>query len=328
MEIKRIEISNFRCFKNKTFNFSNQFNLFIGDNNTQKRAFIEALMIGAGSFFLGIDNIKSPTIQKDQIYFGNVIDQKYNLPLILPFLPVVISCHGSFENGEELNWKREIKSTSYATSRKDAREIAKYAKGLQQKVRSQDWDREKIILPLISYYSADRFWDGHGEILDFTKPQSRFVGYENCLTKCYKLETIARWFKTWEYASLQQGKQFKTLLGVKEAINNCVEDCQDVKYDIHQDELIVTLRNGISLPFNMVSNSTKDLIAMVADIAYRCATLNPQFEGEAAQLTPGIVLIDEIDSNLDLKLLSDVIENLKKTFPKIQFFATAHSNRE
>jgi predicted ATP-binding protein involved in virulence len=67
------------------------------------------------------------------------------------------------------------------------------------------------------------------------------------------------------------------------------------------------------------------MIGMVADIAYRCVTLNPQFDGEAARLTPGIVLIDEIDLHLHPKWQHRVVEDLKRTFPKIQFFATTHS---
>jgi predicted ATP-binding protein involved in virulence len=67
------------------------------------------------------------------------------------------------------------------------------------------------------------------------------------------------------------------------------------------------------------------MIGMVADIAYRCVTLNPQFDGEAARLTPGIVLIDEIDLHLHPKWQRRVVEDLKRTFPKIQFFATTHS---
>jgi hypothetical protein len=76
----------------------------------------------------------------------------------------------------------------------------------------------------------------------------------------------------------------------------------------------------------MLSDGVKNMIGMVADIAYRCVTLNPQFDGEAARLTPGIVLIDEIDLHLHPKWQRRVVEDLKRTFPKIQFFATTHSS--
>ena len=39
----------------------------------------------------------------------------------------------------------------------------------------------------------------------------------------------------------------------------------------------------------------------------------------------GIVLIDEIDSHLHSDLLKDVLPNLIKLFPKIQFIMSSHS---
>jgi predicted ATP-binding protein involved in virulence len=139
------------------------------------------------------------------------------------------------------------------------------------------------------------------------------------------MKKIMPWFKKWELASLQEGKTLGTLLCVKEAIKNSMEDWQDVKYDVRLNKLIATAQDGRTLPFNMLSDGVKNMIGIVADIAYRCVTLNPQFNGEAARLTPGVVLIDEIDLHLHPKWQRRVVEDLKRTFPKIQFFATTHS---
>jgi len=67
------------------------------------------------------------------------------------------------------------------------------------------------------------------------------------------------------------------------------------------------------------------MLGMVADIAYRSAVLNPQLGSEAAQKTPGIVLIDEIDLHLHPKWQRRVVEDLRATFPALQFVATTHS---
>ena len=323
MKIRQLELQNFRCFEQKTFEFSDQFNVFIGDNATGKTAILDALAIGAGSFFLGIDKINSPNIQKDEI--RRILRQEGEALTLEPILPVVVSCHGSFEDVEEISWKREIRTDGVTTTRGDAKEILQYARELQQKVRVQNEDREKIILPVISYYSTGRLWVQHREIQNTKRPGPRFLGYKNCLTKSNEMKKIMLWFKKWELASLQQGRPLGTLSGVKEAIKNCMEDWQDVKYDVRQKELVATSKDGRILPFNMLSDGVKNMIGMVADIAYRCVTLNPQFDGEAARLTPGIVLIDEIDLHLHPKWQRRVVEDLKRTFPKIQFFATTHS---
>jgi predicted ATP-binding protein involved in virulence len=325
MKIRQLELQNFRCFDQKTFEFSDQFNVIIGDNATGKTAILDAVAIGAGSFFLGMDNINSLNIQKDDI--RRILRPEGETLTLEPILPVVVSCHGSFEDVEEISWKRELKFNSATTTRGDAKEILQYARELQQKVRIQDQDREKIILPVISYYSTGRgrLWVQHRELKNTKGLDSRFLGYKNCLTKSNEMKKIMLWFKKWELASLQQGRPLGTLSGVKEAIKNCMEDWQDVKYDVVQNKLVATAQDGRTLPFNMLSDGVKNMIGMVADIAYRCVTLNPQFDGEAARLTPGIVLIDEIDLHLHPKWQRRVVEDLKRTFPKIQFFATTHS---
>ncbi|HBY80851.1 MAG TPA: ATP-binding protein, partial [Cyanobacteria bacterium UBA11148] len=53
--------------------------------------------------------------------------------------------------------------------------------------------------------------------------------------------------------------------------------------------------------------------------------LNPQLQREAAQKTPGIVLIDELDLHLHPKWQCRIIGDLKRTFPNCQFIVTTHS---
>ena len=64
------------------------------------------------------------------------------------------------------------------------------------------------------------------------------------------------------------------------------------------------------------------MVAMAADIAIRCATLNPQLKENAAQETPGVVLIDEVDLHLHPRWQRRVVNELLRAFPKIQFLST------
>jgi predicted ATP-binding protein involved in virulence len=104
-----------------------------------------------------------------------------------------------------------------------------------------------------------------------------------------------------------------------------MEDWQSISYDIAEDTLLATCADTRILPFRMLSDGVRNMLAMVADIAKRTAVLNPHLGAEAAKQTPGIVLIDEIDLHLHPKWQRRVIEDLKRTFPEIQFFATTHS---
>jgi predicted ATP-binding protein involved in virulence len=343
MKILKLELQNFRCFDEETFEFSENFNVLIGDNATGKTVILDALAISVGSFFLGIDAIHPENISKSGD-IRRVTKIKGETPTVEKILPVVVSSKGFFESEgkshqlglfqlpllkENASWSRELKTDNGRTTRENAREIEQYARDLQQKSRSQDQEGNKVILPVISYYGTGRLWVQKKQ-MQTTKTQtlpkgSRFRGYENCLTNSHEIKKLMQWFKTWELSSLQTGKMWGTLAGVKEAIKNCMEDWEDVRFDVRFDELMATSKKGNDLPFQMLSDGVRNMIGMVADIAYRCVTLNPQFEAEAARLTPGIVLIDEIELHLHPKWQRRVVEDLKRTFPKIQFIVTTHS---
>ena len=67
------------------------------------------------------------------------------------------------------------------------------------------------------------------------------------------------------------------------------------------------------------------MVAMVADLAYRCVKLNPHLGAEATIKTHGIVMIDEVDMFLHPSWQQSVLGSLQEAFPKIQFIVTTHS---
>jgi predicted ATP-binding protein involved in virulence len=79
------------------------------------------------------------------------------------------------------------------------------------------------------------------------------------------------------------------------------------------------------LQFRQLSDGYRNIIGMVADIAYRCIKLNPHLGEMAVKDTPGIVLIDELDLHLHPNWQRRIVNDLKIAFPKIQFIATTHS---
>ena len=66
------------------------------------------------------------------------------------------------------------------------------------------------------------------------------------------------------------------------------------------------------------------MLTLISDIAFRCVLLNP-YMGLNANLTEGVVLIDEIELHLHPSWQRHVISDLRKVFPNIQFFITTHS---
>jgi predicted ATP-binding protein involved in virulence len=88
---------------------------------------------------------------------------------------------------------------------------------------------------------------------------------------------------------------------------------------------MVKRNDGQCLPANLSSDGYRNMIAMTADIAYRMAIINPHLGAEATRLTSGIVLIDEIDLHLHPNWQRRIVEDLKRTFPNVQFVSTSHS---
>lgn len=258
-------------------------------------------------------------IRDDEIYRISYI--KSQTTTREPQYPVQIYCQGSIDNNN-FDWTRELTRKGGKTTRQKATELINFAQRMQLEV-SQGRD---IILPLIAYYGTGRLWLQKKEkSVDPLKPSSRMMGYRDCLDAASNQKLMLRWLKTKEMEAIQKNENIKVLTSVKQAIANCVYKWNSIKYDLSEDDLIIKSNQGNSLPFRMLSDGVRNMLAMVADIAYRAAVLNPQLEDKAASETPGIVLIDEIDLHLHPEWQRKVVDDLRETFPNIQFIATTHS---
>ena len=107
-------------------------------------------------------------------------------------------------------------------------------------------------------------------------------------------------------------------------------DILDAKfiYDVKSHELEVVLYKTHDrvekLPVRMLSDGVKGIISLVSDIAYRMALLNPNLLDDVL-MTPGVVLIDEIDMHLHPMWQKKIMSDLARIFPNIQFVVTTHS---
>jgi predicted ATP-binding protein involved in virulence len=79
------------------------------------------------------------------------------------------------------------------------------------------------------------------------------------------------------------------------------------------------------LPFNTLSDGTRNFFAIISDVAYKCVILNPHLKQDALSTTNGVVLIDELDLHLHPEWQRIIINILRDTFPNIQFITTTHS---
>lgn len=320
MKIDTISLKNFRAFEERNVDLAPGFNLLIGDNATGKTSILDALAVGLGSLFLGFpDPGKARSIHRDEVRLA--MFQQGREWTREPQFPSQITCRG-FVDGTSTLWTRRLRNLDGRTDRQDASEIRRRAEKLHQRVQH---GAEGQVLPVISYYGTGRLWvQIRDREVQTLKPDTRFMGYLDCLNPASDQKRLVSWFKTQELVALQRQEAVPTLEACRKAILTCIPAATHVWFDVARDDLMLQTPDG-EMPFGHLSDGYRNMVAMAADIAVRCATLNPALGADAAAGTPGVVLIDEIDLHLHPKWQRHVVTDLMRAFPLVQFVATTHS---
>ncbi|MCT4615818.1 MAG: AAA family ATPase [Marinifilaceae bacterium] len=318
MIINKIYIKNFKAYAEIEIPLQEGFNLIIGDNGSGKTSILEALTISMGAFLTGIHDIKSRSFKVSDVHIKSFDDhQEYAIPVIIRSEGVI--------NSKELEWDRVKKTAKSTTS--GGKVIKDIAKNIDHQVRNG----ANINLPLLAYFATGRLFDTADDPKGIARKReiaSRFRAYQNCLESKSTFESFIKWFRGKELAKIQKGVADINYVVVKNAIINNIPDCENIYYEFDPDKsegLKVMLKDGRTLPFSYLSDGTRNFLALIADIAFKCVTLNPHLKDEALNQTTGIVLIDELDLHLHPDWQKLIIDGLKSSFPKIQFVCTTHS---
>jgi len=326
MRIEEIQIRNFKGFKDDTFRLNPHFTVFIGDNAKGKTSVLDALSVAIGSFFLGIDVASQRGIYKKEIRTATIEGQ------VKPQLPVVIKAIGTVNN-QEIEWIRDIDKFSaknqITTRDKDSKAIKQIAIQMLAKSRTEGG----VIFPVLAYHGTGRLWAEHDSVSYKKDDEGVEMAYKNCLSAKSSSREFLTWYKTFEDEVHKFGQQQDKLLleAFKQAIISMIPNAawSDMAFSFKDNDLvgIFTESNGNKekLLFKQLSDGYRNMIGMVADIAYRCIKLNPHLGSDVINKTPGVVLIDEIDLHIHPKWQKRMVDDLKRTFPEIQFIATTHS---
>lgn len=340
MKIHELRLKNFRKFEDSVFRFNSEtgMTVLIGDNATGKTAILDALSIMMGSYLLDFKSgvgrhIRKEEVRLKQIMLGDTVTLEPQWDE-----GVAISCRASLAElaGDDealkntMVWVRELKTEKGKTTRIKAKNIAKAGKDARARVEKG----EDVLLPVFGYYGTGRLWHLKQDPT-LSKPDSRAVGYKDCLDPGSSYKLFFKWFVKLEQAAFQEGNRFRVLEAVRQAVKTCIPGCQNFYFNIQHQQLMILLNNdernndernnGERFSFDNLSDGYRNMLAIVADIAHRTARLNPQLLDEAAIKTPGIVLIDEVDLHLHPKWQRHVLNDLRKAFPKIQFIVSTHS---
>ena len=333
MYIENLHLINYRSFEELRMSFHEKLTVIVGGNGAGKTSIIEALAIACGTFFLGLDNVKSASMKSTDArytyyHIGSGLDSQQQFP-------VSIFAEGSV-NGECLAWRRSLMSLGGKTTYGDANQLIRIAK--EYRLRLMEGD-DSLILPIIAYYGTGRMWDYHREKpSEATRKSSRTNGYIDCLDGTANIKLMLKWFQKMTVQKYQRYEQRKGVIPEYEAVCEAIARCfalatgyHDVKilYNMDINELEVSYIDFqdrlIQLPLNQLSDGYKCTISLVADIAYRMAVLNPQLLNNVLSETPGIVMIDEVDLHLHPEWQQHILGDLQNIFPNVQFIVSTHA---
>ena len=353
MRIDRLTIRNFKGFEERSFEFprsvdappggNGSFHVLIGQNGRGKTSVLDALSVAAGSWLLGVPGQDARGIQPTDIRV-RVIDFD-KTQRIERQLPVEVRATGVV-SGQSLTWSRELKTQR--TSSANARAIKAASERAVKAVQAGD----ETLLPIVAYYGTARLWlstptdvyrqrerehidqhieemrgVGHPEYLELDlsgRFASRLDGYRHGVDpRCSPAELLS-WLRFEQLIALTEGAESPQLAAVKRVITESVEGCK--KLEVHPRlGLLIDIEGQPRLPFAALSDGQRNVVALVGDLAYRAAQLNPHLGEEAPKKTPGVVLIDELDLHLHPRWQRHVVEDLRRLFPEVQFITTTHS---
>ena len=321
MKLKNLYISNFRMFEQLKLVFEPGFNLILGDNGVGKTTILEAASVALSGFFVGMEDVSARNIYKDDIRY-QIIRDKNGTPNKSYSSPVEVTCILQYD-GMDYTWTRAKKDTSGKTTI-IPRDIVGVSQKLVNDINIKTW-------PLISYQSASRHWiSARSDANEKRRKQlhDRRCAYLGCLDRTVNLQSVYEWCKQMEWLSVKNRQIPENYQMFGEIISKFMSIMNDgviSKVYFHPNvEKLLYVENGEFKEIEDLSAGYQSVLNMVIDLAYRMAILNPD-AGEDIQMADGVVLIDEIDSNLHPKWQWRIVDALIKTFPNVQFIAATHS---
>jgi len=338
MRIDQLELQNFKRFERQGLTLHPQFTLLVGENGSGKTTFLDALAVASGIWLvkppdstlansgraiLPAEIRLEPKLKGDRVQFE---EQR----------PVVVKATGRIGDHEHVSWTRQIRASGKKTSNTDAKEALQ----LVEEVYRKDGAGVSVPCPVLAYYGAGRAWLPSNQRVPRPKgngPARRWAAFYDCFNERIRFAELQEWFRreTTERGN-REGRWRPGFEVVRRAVIKCVPDGGDVWFDADGDQIVLSIA-GNAQPFGNLSAGQRMMLALVADWAIKAVTQNafllpsdqlgPEDEPWPRVLreTPGVVLIDELDVHLHPNWQRRVANDLKSTFPGIQFVCTSHS---
>jgi predicted ATP-binding protein involved in virulence len=331
IRLDELTLSNYRCFKSFTLKFEPDLTVLIARNGSGKTSVLDAVAAAFGPFVKTLNKTKGGNLRHEDVRL--VQNPSRALQEMEAQYPLVLSAKGLVED-QVFDWKRELRSPGSHTKYAEDWVVRDYAFQLRDGVQNH----RSVLLPIISYYGTGRLW-GERRLSRQKKREStsRLRGYADCLSPSSSYRDFAAWFKKLHLVIFEEREKPTKPEALEEAqaqlsaVSYAVDQAlaptgwNNLKYRHAAGGIVASHPQHGELMVDQLSDGLRNMIGMVADIAYRMVSLNPHLGKQAVKETPGIVLIDEVDMHLHPEWQQVVLESLRNALPQVQFIVTTHS---
>lgn len=346
LNIQKLSLRDYRCFEEIDIEFHKHLTVLVASNGAGKTSILDAIAVAFGPYVGAFDESVGKHFEPSDIRLISVRATATNEMEYAPqgvslvatgFIPDSLIDQIA-DNHPSTTWRRNLAGPIKAkTTIKEAKELIEYGKRMQVAVRTPG---SNITLPLLAYYGTGRLWQ-RKKLMEYKLPRtSRTIGYSDCLDPGSSYKTFVAWFRYWStnafkdrYTAIDAGRTYEPtefdhfINSVSGAVNTCLAPAgwKDIAYSLSREELVAHHEQFGELPVALLSDGIRNMIGMVADIAFRATKLNPHLGAMAAIETAGVVLIDEVDMHLHPEWQQVVLKSLIAAFPNLQFIVTTHS---
>jgi energy-coupling factor transporter ATP-binding protein EcfA2 len=329
--VKTLTLENFRCFeKAKLGPFDPHFNLLVGTNGTGKSSVLLAL----ANLFRQVANLPAGIAMGPLVGDRDVrVDHRDKVDKLK---------HEATPNRGEISSSYEWGARSFVYSERFGDERGNIKQELLKPSLEQtagvpidlSWPDVERAYPLIVRFTTNRRFQWPASIGDRAPDSSsvdRWSAFRAWTNAGASADELRLWMRDQTLIALQTvagtpAFASSQLTLVQQACRASVEGATKIEFVGSQKDIVVSFEDGRVLDFSNMSDGQRALVGMVAEIARRACLLNSSYlEERVLTETPGLVLIDELDLHLHPRWQRRVIGDLKRIFPKIQFFATTHS---
>ena len=315
MKVDFIELRNFRNIQKQRITFKNKnFVALIGDNGSGKTAILEGITKGFVPVLrtINVEAMKECDLANKDIRNG-ANGAVVTLGITLDDEEYVwtnrrrLSSQQPFEN----TWDVKTENT------KELKELKiKYAQCVEERK-----------LPLVLYYGTDRIIrevPQRGHIKNFEVTDA----LRNCFDNVNYFRDFYDWFKTEEdieLRGLRENPNYENLKlnCVRTALERMIKGYSNLRIELSPSRMVMTNSEGVDLQVDQLSGGYKAVLSVIADIAKRLSIANPDSPNPLEE--EAVILIDELDLHLHPKWQKEIVDDLKRTFPKCQFIVSTHS---